>query len=140
MKTGTIVVILAGIVIIAGITYSFIREKDAPVDMRPRATAKSATSSKIVHVDDLAKSPENFKGEIMLRAVVAGVRKSEGVFGVIDSREFESCGVLTCAENILPVKFSGNLPEPKAVVEITGRMVRVEKGLIIQAKRVEVVK
>ncbi|MFV1994425.1 MAG: hypothetical protein ACC661_03220 [Verrucomicrobiales bacterium] len=135
---GTIAVILAGIVVIAGIAYSFIREKDAPVDTEPPVTTKPDTSSRIVHVDDLAKNPEDFKGEIVLRAVVVGVKESEEVFGVIDSREFESCGVLTCAKNTLPVKFSGDLPEPKTVVQVTGRMIQGEKGLIIEAKRVEV--
>ena len=139
MRTGTAAVMLAGIVVITGIAYSFIREKDVPADVVPPVTAGADTSSKIVQVDDLARNPGEFKGEIVLRAVVVGVRKSKGVFGVIDSREFESCGTLSCAKSILPVKFSGRLPEPKAVVVITGQMVRGEKGLIIQAKRVEVV-
>ena len=139
MRTGTAAVMLAGIVVITGIAYSFIREKDVPADVVPPVTAGADTSSKIVQVDDLARNPGEFKGEIVLRAVVVGVRKSKGVFGVIDSREFESCGTLSCAKSILPVKFSGRLPEPKAVVVITGQMVRGEKGLIIEAKRVEVV-
>lgn len=140
VKTPIIVVILAGIVIIAGITYSFIRQKDAPPDTGLPVTTRPEASSKIVNVDDLANSPEDFRGRIVLRAVVVGTEKAEGVFGVIDSREFESCGVLTCGKNILPVKFSGRLPEPSTVVEIAGRVVRGEKGLIIEAKRVEAVK
>ena len=138
MKTGTLGVILAAIVVVAGIAYSFLGGKDEPADVRPPVSTKRDATSKIVHVDDLAKSPGDFKGQIVLRAIVMGVKESEGVFGVIDSREFESCGALTCAENILPVKFSGRLPEPKAVVEITGRLIQGKRGLVIEAGRVEV--
>ncbi|NIA21625.1 MAG: hypothetical protein GWP05_06605 [Anaerolineaceae bacterium] len=138
MKAGIVAVVLAAVVVAAGITYSFIRQEDGPVDRGPPVTAGPDSSSKIVQVDDLAKSPEDFKGRIVLRAVVVGLKESEGVFGVIDSREFESCGRLTCAETILPVRFSGRLPGLKTVVEITGRVVRGEKGLIIDAEGVEV--
>jgi hypothetical protein len=137
MKSGTIAVTLAGFVLVAGIAYAFVRdsgdaaadETAAPVRLEPLAVA--------VHVDDLADNPEKFKGEIVLRAVVSAVKKSDGVFAVIDSREFESCGVLTCAKNNLPVKFAGKLPEPKTVVEITGEVVKSDKGLVFDAKRVD---
>ena len=139
MKAGGIVVILAGVVVATGIAYSFIRERDIAAEAEPCVAVEPDASSRVVNVDDLAEKPENFKGDIVLRAVVAGVNKSEGVFGAVDSREFESCGVLTCADNTLPVKFAGELPNVKTVVEITGRIVRNKKGLSIEAKRVEVV-
>ena len=140
MKPGIIAVVLAGIVGIAGITYSFTRANDKPVDEVITITEKPNGSPKLVHIDELAKSPEDFRGEFVLRGAVAGVRKTEGIFAVIDSREFESCGVLICAANTIPVKFDGELPDPKTIVEITGRVVRGESGLIIETKRVEVVR
>ena len=140
MKSGIIVVVLAGVVILAGITYSFIRKNDNLVEKAAAITVTPNASSKAVHVDELAKSPEGFRSEFVLCGVVAGVSRGDGVFAVIDSREFESCGVLTCDANTIPVKFDGDMPAPKTIVEITGRVVRGEKGLIIDAKRVEVVK
>jgi hypothetical protein len=139
MKSGITAVVLACIVVVAGIAYSFIHD-DNPVDKGTTVTAKPNISSRVVQVDELAKSPEDFRGEFVLRGVVAGVRKTDGVFAVIDSREFESCEVLTCAANTIPVKFNGYLPDPKTIVEITGRVIRGKKGLVIEAKRVEVVK
>ena len=139
MRTGTVILVVAGVVVVAGVLYSFIRMKDAPVGTEPALAARSGPASKFVHVDDLARSPGGFTGEIVLRAAVVGVNRSEGVFGVIDSREFESCGSLSCAENTLPVKFGGKLPPPRAVVEITGRVVRDERGLVIDARLVEAV-
>ena len=139
MKTRIATVIIAAVVVAAGITYSFVRDTHTAVGMKPPVDAGPNVSSKVVHVDELAKNPGDFKGEIVLQGVVAGVKKSEGVFGIIDSREFESCGILTCAENILPIKFDGKAPGLKAVVQVTGQVVRGENGLIVEAKRVEIV-
>ena len=141
MRTGTIVVALAGLVVVAGIAYSFTRQMDQSTAAGPPVAANSITSSRIVHVDELAETPEDFKGEITLRAAVAAVNESEGVFGVIDAREFESCGQLDCCERtVLPIKFAGDLPEPRTVVEITGWVVQSELGLVIDADHIEVVK
>ncbi|GBE35921.1 hypothetical protein BMS3Bbin07_00057 [bacterium BMS3Bbin07] len=139
MKSGIIAVILAGIVVVGGITYAFQRTEDRPVD-EVVVAAKTRGSSEVVNVDDLANKPEDFKGEFVLRGAVAGVSKTDGVFAVVDSREFESCGVLTCALNTIPVRFNGELPEPKTIVEITGRVIRGENGLIINAESVKAVK
>ncbi len=140
MKSGIIAVVLAGIVVSGGIAYAFHRTVDGPVDGVVAVTAKTRGSTEVVNVDDLAGNPEGFKGEFVLRGAVAGVRKTDGVFAVVDSREFESCGVLTCALNTIPVKFDGELPAPKSIVEITGRVIRGEKGLIINAESVKAVK
>lgn len=137
MKSGPIVVSLAGVVVICGIAYAFVRNTGASVDEPVHRATEAKTVEGTVQVDDLAEHPEKFQGEIVLRAAVAGVNKSEGVFEVIDSREFESCGVLTCAKNYLPVKFSGELPGPGTVVQITGEVVKGDKGLVFDAGRVD---
>lgn len=135
MKSGTIAVTLAGLVVVAGIAYAFVRKAgDRAIDETP---VKSELYGKAVDVDDLGDNPEKFKGEIVLRAVVSAVKESEGVFGVIDSREYESCGVLTCAKHNLPVKFDGELPARRTVVEITGEVIRDDKGLVFAARRVD---
>ncbi len=139
MRTGTVAVALAGAVLVGGITYAFIRDSADAVANDDAISAKVGASSESVHVDELADSPERFDHEVTLRAVVSAVNKSQGVFSVIDSREFESCGVLTCAKHNLPVKFTGPLPEPKTVVEITGQVVESDRGLVFDAKRVDVV-
>ncbi len=140
MKSGIIAVVLAGLVVIGGIAYAFHRTGDKPVDGVVAVTANPRGSTEVVNVDDLAGNPKGFQGEFLLRGAVAGVRKTDGVFAVVDSREFESCGVLTCALNTIPVKFDGELPAPRTIVKITGRVVQGEKGLIINAASVEAVK
>ena len=139
MKSGTIAVVLAGFVVAAGITHAFVYKRASATDQKPTLAANAAALSGLIHVDDLVKMPQGFRGHIVLRAVVARVNKPQGVFGVIDAREYESCGSLSCCDQpILPIKFAGDLPEPKTFVRITGRVARSEKGLVFEARGVEV--
>ena len=138
MKTGTIVVTLAGVIVVAGITFAFLRDQPMVVVQEPSSAVQPTVANELVQVDALAENPDHFKGEIVLRAAVAGVNEAEKVFGVIDAEEFETCGRVDCCEkDILPVKFAGKFPKPKTIVRITGRVTHNEKGLIFDAKRVE---
>ena len=136
MKSGKLAVALAAVVLVAGISYAFLREKGAVAESWESASAATASSA-LVQVDELAESPGKYQGEIVLKAVVARVNRAKGVLSVIDFREFEACGEVGCARNYLPVKVEGELPEPKTVVELAGEVVRTEKGLVFQAKRLE---
>lgn len=140
MKSGNIAVTLAVVVIFSGIAQAFLSDKGTvanaqvspPVKAEPKASPAAA-----VQVDDLAESPDKFKGEINLKAAVARVSKGKGLFSVIDAREFEACGEVTCAKHYLPVKFAGELPKTETVIFITGEVVKTEKGLMFEAKRVD---
>ena len=137
MKSGHIAVGIAAVVLVAGIGNAFMRAGQgvAVAEENPPKVETKAVPS--VEVDDLAESPDKFKGEISLKAAVARVSKSKGVFSVIDAREFEACGEVDCAKHYLPVTFSGELPKPETVVLLTGQVVKTDKGLVFEAKRVE---
>lgn len=140
MKSGRTAVALAGAVVVAGIAYAFLRS-----DRRASDTAKAETSggqakaSAIVQVDDLAANPGRFQGEIVVQAVVARVKPAEGIFAVIDAREFERCRSVTCAQHYVPVKFAGTLPKSETVVQMIGQIVSTDKGMVFQAKSVEAI-
>lgn len=160
MKSGNLVVALAGFVVVSGIAYAFASDKATPAAVSTSATVaepccstgegtpacvNDATScepksGEAVHVDDLAAKPENYKGEIVLKAAVARVTKSKDVFAAIDYREFKKCHELDCAKHYLPVKFSGEIPKPETLVQTTGQVVKGEKGLVFEAKKLEVIK
>lgn len=135
MKSGAVAVALSGLVVVSGLTYAFAADEGKP---GPARTAKAEVNpAAVVQVDDLAEKPEKFKGQITLKAAVARVNKSKGVFSVIDAREFESCGEVDCAKHYLPVRFSGELPKPETIVRITGEVVKSDKGLVFEAKSVD---
>lgn len=135
MRTGKVAVGLAAIVVVSGLAFAFVRQGSVEADSRPSPTMTSAAA--VVEVDDLAANPDGVKGEVRLRAAVAKVNKAKGVFAAIDAREFESCGCIDCAKHYLPVRYAGDLPAVKAVVEVTGEVVRTDKGLVFEATRLE---
>lgn len=137
MKSGKIAVALAVVVVVAGIAYAFVRDMGALADSGVEPAPASSASAGMVHVDDLADHPDQYEGEIVLKGVVARVNKAKGALSVIDFREFEECQQLACAKNYLPVTVEGEIPAPEAVVILTGQVVRTDKGLVFEAKRME---
>ncbi|GIW86397.1 MAG: hypothetical protein KatS3mg108_0721 [Isosphaeraceae bacterium] len=141
MKSGTTAVTLAGFVVVAGIAYAFVTDGGMPAYAGDGPAAKAdAAPAKVVHVDELADKPERYKGEIVLMAAVARVNRARGVFSAIDYREFVQCHELDCAKHYLPVKFDGPLPKPETLIRMTGKVVKTEKGLVFEAKRLDVTK
>lgn len=137
MKSGQVLVVIAGLIVVSGITYAFVsrgewdnRQVSGPLPIQSAATTT-------VQVDDLADAPKKFKGEIVLRGVIARINAEKGIASVIDEREFKQCGEVGCARNYLPVKFSGPLPAPETVVEMTGRVTPTEGGFVFEAQRLE---
>lgn len=139
MKTGTIAVSLAAVVVVAGLSYAFLHRQDTALAQSQFVASSEDANETFVHVDDLAAKPESHRGDgvFVLKAVVARVNAEAGVISVIDSREFEHCGELTCAKNYLPVKVEGDLPKPATKLLITGQLVRDKNGLSIHAKEVK---
>ncbi|MBX9625548.1 MAG: hypothetical protein K2X82_17205 [Gemmataceae bacterium] len=135
MRTGNLAVGVAAVVVVSGLAFAFVRQGSAEADSRSSPAGMSGAAA--AEVDDLATNPDGFKGEVRLRAAVAKVNKAKGVFAAIDAREFESCGCIDCAKHYLPVRYAGELPTVKSVVELTGEVVRTDKGLVFEAKRLE---
>lgn len=140
MKSGTIAVVLAGFVVVAGTAYAFMIDGGTAANAGDGPAAKAeAAPAKVVQVDDLADKPESYKGEIVLKAAVARVGKTKGVFAAIDYREFKKCRELDCAKHYLPVKFDGDIPKPETLVQLEGQVVKGEKGLVFEAKKLKVI-
>lgn len=139
MKSGMVTIVLAIVVIAAGITYALMYKPRRPIHTVAASSAEPNKSSKVIQVKELVQRTEPFEGEIVLRGVVAGVNEAQGVFGVADAREFQAEGTICADDVVLPVRFRGDLPEPKTIVEITGQVILDKRGQIIEAQRVEIV-
>lgn len=88
-------------------------------------------------VATLMGEPEKHRGPVLVEGVVAKVFPKEQKLGVIDADEFRRCGTVTCAAEILPVKWAGALPEPKSFVRIEGEIRKGAAGLEFVARSVE---
>lgn len=95
-----------------------------------------------VGVAQLAKNPTAFRGRtFVLRGVVSGVVPKRRLFTLIDQKEYDSCRELDCSAYVVPVSFSGTLPDTAKSVLVTGRLEQPERGrYLVQASQVELVR
>jgi hypothetical protein len=97
----------------------------------------------IINVDDFAADPGAYSGVIAISGVVSYVESGNAVFGIIDAREYELCGVVTCAANQIPIsvplsRYSGELPDIEDEVMVYGEVVNSADGYgldVLQVRR-----
>ena len=134
MKSGIVATIVAGILLVGGLAYAFLKYE--PSVAGTSETIRNATG--VVQVADLAAKPDRYEGEIVLHGIVSGVNEKEGVFGLADASECVECTTGSCAvPTTIPVKFSGEIPAAKTSVDLTGSIVKTEQGMLFQAEHMK---
>lgn len=101
------------------------------------ATAGSARSAAVLEVSTLMREAEKHQGPIRVEGVVSRVYPKEQKLGLIDTAEFKRCGVVTCADMVLPVRWNGAMPEPKTQVRLEGEIRKSGDGMEFVAKILE---
>jgi len=122
-----------------GITTAPDASKDAPANIFSNTESGETgnPAESIFNVDDIARSPERFTGQIIVEGVVSSVTPEQDTIGLIDSREYASCKVVTCSSFILPVQWSGFMPQVEDKVQITGSIEKFGEKYIFVANRLE---
>lgn len=88
-------------------------------------------------VNSVASDPAAYKGTIQVQGIVSNVNTSDSTFSLIDSREYKTCGVLTCASKFVPVRYTGTPPKLKEELVVTGEMVSSPKGYVLERKELQ---
>ncbi len=71
--------------------------------------------------------------------MVAKRNASTGTFSLIDREEFRKCQSVTCANFLLPVRWSGKLPSIASVIKVKGGIRDTREGKFLFAESVEAV-
>jgi len=103
----------------------------------PAAVVFAEEAPAPLDVSALMLNVEQVKGVVFVEGVVAKVYPKEQRFGMIDTEEFKRCGVVTCADMVLPVRWSGAMPEPKNIVRVEGEVQKNAGRLEFVARSVE---
>jgi len=93
----------------------------------------------VLEVSTVMREADNHKGAIRLEGVVSKVFPKEQRLGLIDSAEFKKCGVVTCADMVLPVRWNGAMPEAKSIVRLEGEIQKTGEKLEFVARSLEMV-
>ena len=101
------------------------------------AAAAVAKNAPVLELAALMREVDKHKGPLRVEGVVSKVFPKEQRLGLIDSAEFKKCGVVTCAEMILPVQWSGAMPEVKSLVRLGGEIRKTGQKLEFVARSLE---
>lgn len=87
--------------------------------------ANTTNGMKIVAVEDVLKSPENFSGTMGVAGRVIKIDQSKSMF-------FLGCKTSTpCACAMMPVKYGGQMPEIGSDIVVIGKITTTEAGKYI---------
>jgi hypothetical protein len=102
-----------------------------------QAGEAAATPQAILGVDNFMKNVDRYRGKVSLEGVVSAVAPDQQGISLIDSGEFQACGVTTCAQLILPVQWCGPMPAVRDLIRLEGQAREVKGKLIFVADKLE---
>jgi len=97
----------------------------------------AASPKKVLGVDDFMKNVDRYRGKVILEGVVSAIALEQQAISLIDAKEFQACGVTTCAQLTLPVQWHGAMPDVRDLVRIEGQAQEVKGKLMFVADKLE---
>lgn len=85
------------------------------------------------------KSARSLPGILEVVGVVAKRNASTGTFSLIDREEFRKCRTVSCADFLLPVRWTGKLPSITSVIKVKGAIRDTKEGKFLFAESVEAI-
>ncbi len=104
---------------------------------RPSPTKLTRESVKAVGIDEFMINLDRYPGLVLVKGVVSAVSLEQKLLGLIDAGEYESCGVVTCAQLTLPVLWKGQMPTVEEVVLVEGQVQKQDGKLFFMAQALE---
>ena len=96
---------------------------------------------KALTINDIARDPFAFTGEIVINGVVSGFGQDEpSLFGLMDTEELIACKNFGCGAVQLPVIYVGDqsLPQFADEINITGSFISTETEFYFEATEIDV--
>ena len=103
-----------------GLGTFLIMRGDADVRQVGASPGSSATAEEL-DVELFMRDVDRFRGVVRVIGVVNTASDADHMLTLLDRREFEECGVTTCASLYLPVRWGGEMPSSGDTVRIKGK-------------------
>lgn len=116
-------------------TYLIIRG-GADVRQVGASPGSSATVEEL-DVELFMRDVDRFRGVVRVIGVVNTASAADQMLTLLDRREFEECGVTTCASLYLPVRWGGEMPSSGETVRIKGKTQSEGDKLVFVAQLLE---
>jgi hypothetical protein len=92
-------------------------------------------NSNLIEIEQILDKPSAFVNKnSLIHGVVNQVKSNKQLFSVISQKEFKECGIADCnANEQLPVRYQGALPQVGETIEIVGIVKQSEEGFVYEA-------
>lgn len=150
MKARVLILSAIGLAVVGGLFYATrSRPQSQRISAQPVESKAEVSRNEVVAkpsethenaplmVDDLRAKADQGKDTISVLGVVGGRNAERSIFGLIDKREVEECGTVSCPEFLLPVHWSGDMPRMREIVVVSGTLAQSSTGLVLVAEKVE---
>lgn len=97
----------------------------------------SSASKAVLGVETLMRAPDRYPGRVRVEGVVSAVAAKQQTLALIDTREFQQCGTVDCAELALPVRWTGPMPAVRQTIRVEGQVQEAGGKLVFVARRLE---
>lgn len=132
-RSSVVAVALVAVLATAGFVAKRIASRSLSADL----SASAAAPTTVLGVEQFTKAADRYPGETRVEGVVSGVSPGDQLLTLIDRREFEECGVTTCAALYLPVRWAGQMPGVTELVRVEGQTNDEDGKLVFVARQVE---
>lgn len=129
--------IVAGLTIIAATVVVSQIHTNSPPSAKPPSSAAAAKTNAALGVETFMKNVDRYRGEVRVEGVVSSVSATNQTLGLIDVREFQTCGLEKCAELTLPVRWTGVMPTVGQAFRANGEVQKERGKLVFVAKTLE---
>ena len=129
--------IIAGLTIIAATVVVSQIHTNSPPSAKPPASAAASKTNAALGVENFMKNVDRYSGEVRVEGVVSAVSTTNQMLGLIDVREFQTCGLEKCAELTLPVRWTGAMPTVGQAFRADGEAQKEKGKLVFVARTLE---
>jgi hypothetical protein len=99
---------------------------------------EAATSRQaLLGVDEFMKNVDRYRDKVSLEGIVSAIVPEQQADSLIDAKEFQACGVTTCAQLTLPVQWRGPMPIIGDLVRVEGQAQEVKGKLMFVADKLD---
>ena len=102
-----------------------------------RAGETATSGQALLGVDEFMKNVDRYRDKVSLEGIVSAIVAEQQAVSLIDTKEFQTCGVTNCAQLTLPVQWGGPPPVIGDLVRVEGQAQEVKGKLMFVADKLE---
>ncbi len=102
----------------------------------PSVPAANAKTNGVPGVNSFMRGVDSYHGRVQVEGIVKTVSAKNQTMGLVDCEGCEKCDQGSCAELVIPVRWSGTMPHPGDVVRVSGEVQKKKGKLTFVASEV----